>query len=81
MSISLGFWHSIALTGSLPQSLRFNRPDATVRSQWNRTLCATPRGLEQKSRLTLQFLHRKVQEYEVLRAEIRELRQEVEGRG
>ena len=36
----------------------------------------TPRGVEQKGRLTLRFLHRKVREYEVLKDEIRELRRE-----
>lgn len=38
----------------------------------------TPRGVEQKGRMTLEFLRRKMREYEVLRAEIRELRQESE---
>lgn len=36
----------------------------------------TPRGVEQKGRLTLQFLHRKVREYELLKDEIRQLRRE-----
>lgn len=36
----------------------------------------TPRGVEQKGRLTLQFLHRKVREYEQLKDEIRQLRRE-----
>ena len=40
----------------------------------------TPRGIEQKGRLTLQFLQLKVQEYEALHAEIQRLRQEAEGR-
>jgi len=40
----------------------------------------TPRGIEQKGRLTMQFLHWKVQEYEALRAEIRRLRQEAQAR-
>jgi EPS-associated MarR family transcriptional regulator len=40
----------------------------------------TPRGVEQKGRMTVQFLQRKVQEYEALRAEIRQLRQEARGR-
>lgn len=30
----------------------------------------TPRGIEHKGRLTLQFLHKKMKEYEILRAEI-----------
>ena len=40
----------------------------------------TPRGIEQKGRLTLRFLQLKVQEYESLRAEIRQLRREAERR-
>jgi len=36
----------------------------------------TPRGLEEKARITLAFLQRKVQEYEKLRHEIEELRKE-----
>lgn len=38
----------------------------------------TPRGMEQKGKMAMQFLHRKVREYEVLRSEIRRLRQETE---
>ena len=37
----------------------------------------TPRGIEQKSDVTVQFLRRKVAEYEALKYEIAELRQEV----
>lgn len=36
----------------------------------------TPRGIRQKSALTLHFLHKKIREYETLRAEIEELRKE-----
>lgn len=36
----------------------------------------TPRGLDQKGRLTVRFLRRKMREYESLRAEIELLRQE-----
>jgi EPS-associated MarR family transcriptional regulator len=38
----------------------------------------TPRGIEHKARLTLQFLRTKVQEYKALRAEIVQMRQEAE---
>lgn len=38
----------------------------------------TPDGIEEKAELTLQFLHRKLAEYEALEEEIRELRQEAE---
>ena len=38
----------------------------------------TPAGVTQKSKLTVEFLKRKVAEFEVLRAEIRQLKQDVE---
>ncbi len=38
----------------------------------------TPRGLEEKASLTLRFLQSKVHEYELLRTEIEQIRQEVE---
>jgi len=41
----------------------------------------TPRGIEEKARMTLHFLRRKVQEYEQLRAEIEELKREAEQNG
>ncbi|BCK88825.1 hypothetical protein MIZ01_2631 [Sideroxyarcus emersonii] len=41
----------------------------------------TPRGVEQKARMTVQFLKKKVQEYERLRAEIAELQREAEQKG
>jgi len=37
----------------------------------------TPEGLHAKSKLTIHFLNRKLEEYEILRQEIEELRQEV----
>lgn len=40
----------------------------------------TPRGLEEKARVTTRFLHRKVREYEALRTEIEELRIEAQRR-
>ena len=39
----------------------------------------TPRGLDEKARLTLQFLGIKMQEYERLRVEIDEMRREAKG--
>jgi EPS-associated MarR family transcriptional regulator len=39
----------------------------------------TPGGLEEKGRLTLQFLGIKIREYEQLRVEIDEMRREAEG--
>src|SRR5512137_1967173 len=41
----------------------------------------TPSGVEQKARMTVQFLKYKVQEYERLRAEIAELQREAEQKG
>ncbi len=38
----------------------------------------TPSGIEQKARMTVQFLQMKVQEYERLKKEIEELRREAE---
>ena len=38
----------------------------------------TPKGIEEKVRLTSRFLKRKMAEYEALKAEIEQLRQEVE---
>ena len=38
----------------------------------------TPRGIEEKARITVAFLNYKMREYERLEAEIRELRREVE---
>jgi hypothetical protein len=37
----------------------------------------TPRGLEEKTRVTVRFLQQKVREYESLRVEIARIRQEV----
>jgi EPS-associated MarR family transcriptional regulator len=41
----------------------------------------TPRGIEQKAALTVQFLHVKVREYETLRKEIAEMRREADQSG
>ena len=41
----------------------------------------TPRGLEEKARITVRFLKFKVQEYERLRSEIEELQREAEQKG
>ncbi len=41
----------------------------------------TPKGVEQKARMTVEFLQVKVQEYERLRMEIEELRREAQQRG
>jgi EPS-associated MarR family transcriptional regulator len=41
----------------------------------------TPQGIEQKARMTLEFLQIKVQEYERLRTEIKELKREAKQKG
>jgi EPS-associated MarR family transcriptional regulator len=41
----------------------------------------TPYGVREKTRLTVEFLQRKIREYEALRAEIREIRREAAARG
>ena len=38
----------------------------------------TPRGIEEKARVTTQFLHAKMREYEALRDEIEQIRTEAE---
>ena len=45
------------------------------------TYMLTPKGLEEKGRLTLRFLKRKVSEYEEIKKQIRELHYEVEEEG
>jgi EPS-associated MarR family transcriptional regulator len=40
----------------------------------------TPQGVNEKARLTVEFLQRKVREYEALRDEIREMRREASAR-
>src|SRR5215472_5348609 len=40
----------------------------------------TPRGIERKATLTLEFLQIKMREYEMLRAEIEQMRREVDSR-
>ena len=41
----------------------------------------TPRGVEEKARITVMFLKHKMQEYEQLRKEIEELKREAEQKG
>ncbi len=41
----------------------------------------TPRGIEERARMTVHFLKRKVHEYEQLRAEIEELKREAQQKG
>jgi EPS-associated MarR family transcriptional regulator len=41
----------------------------------------TPRGVEQKARMTVEFLQIKMQEYQRLRTEIEELQREAEKKG
>ena len=39
----------------------------------------TPEGVQEKARVTVRFLHRKIAEYDTLQAEIAALRREVDG--
>lgn len=39
----------------------------------------TPRGIDEKGRLAVKFLHIKTREYEALRAEIEQMRREMDG--
>lgn len=41
----------------------------------------TPRGIEEKARITVNFLKHKMQEYEMLKKEIEELQREAEKKG
>ena len=41
----------------------------------------TPKGIEDKARITIGFLHRKIMEYEQLKTEIKELQEEVRNNG
>ena len=41
----------------------------------------TPKGIEEKSRISVSFLKRKMDEFEVLRREIEELQREVQANG
>ena len=43
--------------------------------------CLTPRGIEEKSRMTYLFLNRKMREYEHLELEIQQLREEMRESG
>ena len=43
-------------------------------NKWAYFYVLTPRGMEAKARISVQFLQRKLEEYEALRAEIEELK-------
>jgi EPS-associated MarR family transcriptional regulator len=45
------------------------------------TYFLTPRGIEEKARVTMRFLQRKLQEYEALQAEIEQIRSDVRDSG
>lgn len=46
------------------------------KSKMNYAYCLTPKGIEEKARITLRFLKRKQEEYEALVQELDELRHE-----
>lgn len=45
------------------------------------TYYLTPRGIEEKARVTVRFLQRKMQEYEALQVEIEQIRNDVRATG
>ena len=56
---------------------------ANFKNSQNRTAymyMLTRRGIEEKARVTVRFLQAKMREYETLRAEIEQIRQDAEGR-
>ena len=77
MGISLGkvnFCLSELAKAGLIKINRFK----SARNKIPYTYILTPRGLEEKARLTVSFLKRKLSEYEEIRRQIRELAQEVD---
>jgi EPS-associated MarR family transcriptional regulator len=48
-------------------------------SKWSYTYLLTPKGIEQKARITARFLQRKMAEYEALKKEIADLQHELNG--
>ena len=48
------------------------------KNKWTYTYLLTPKGIEQKARITASFLKRKMDEYEALKEEIEKLKSEVE---
>jgi EPS-associated MarR family transcriptional regulator len=45
------------------------------------TYYLTPRGIEEKARVTMRFLQRKLEEYQALQAEIEQIRSDVRANG
>jgi EPS-associated MarR family transcriptional regulator len=48
------------------------------KNKWTYAYLLTPKGIEQKARITASFLRRKMDEYEALKEEIEKLKREVE---
>lgn len=56
---------------------------SNFRNHQNKVMYAyllTPRGMEEKARVTLRFLQRKMREYEALRTEIEQIRNDVDAK-
>ena len=56
---------------------------ANFTNSQNKAACMyllTPRGVQERAVLTMQFLQAKIQEYQTLRAEIKEMQREAKGR-
>ncbi|MBU2737246.1 MarR family EPS-associated transcriptional regulator [Acidithiobacillus concretivorus] len=78
MSISLGKTNyclkALVEKGLVKMGNFRNNPDKGVYAY-----LLTPEGVQEKARVTVRFLHRKMAEYDALQAEIAALRREVDG--
>ena len=80
MGVSLGkvnYCVGALIEKGLVEARNFNRS----RNKLGYAYLLTPRGAEQKAKVTIQFLKRKISEYELLKREIKDLRREVASRG
>jgi EPS-associated MarR family transcriptional regulator len=76
VGISLGktnYWVTEMVNEGLVKFERFN--NANDKSAY--TYLLTPKGIEEKFRLLIHFLSRKLREYDILRKEIEDLNQEI----
>ena len=80
MGVSLGkvnYCVGALIEKGLVEARNFNRS----RNKLGYAYLLTPRGAKQKAKVTIQFLKRKISEYELLKREIKDLRREVATRG
>jgi EPS-associated MarR family transcriptional regulator len=76
MGVSLGkanYCLQALISKGLVKMRNFRRSDNKLAYSY----LLTPRGIDEKASLTVQFLKRKVEEYEMIREEIEELRRDV----